>query len=43
MGIIGGLQTNTPEDVYVLIPRAREYVLLHGKDGMKFANQLTLK
>lgn len=41
--IIGGLQTNTPEDCYVLIPRAHEYVLLHRRDGKKVVNHLTLK
>lgn len=34
-----GRQSNVPKDVCILIPRAREYVMLHGKgrvaDGIK--------
>lgn len=34
-----GRQNNAPKDVRILIPRAREYVMLHGKgraaDGIK--------
>lgn len=40
MMTVCGQQNDTSIEVHALIPGTCEYVLLHGKDGIKVANQM---